>query len=70
MLSDLEGQVLQHIDPNQVVEWTRELMRIPSVYRPHTGEAELLKTPGGSRPGFKSWGWRDTGRSSSQAGPT
>jgi len=40
MLSDLESKVLQHIDPDQVVEWTRELMRIPSVYRPQTGEAE------------------------------
>jgi succinyl-diaminopimelate desuccinylase len=40
MLSDLERQVLQHIDPDQVVEWTRELVRIPSVYRPQTGEAE------------------------------
>ena len=40
MLSDLESKVLQLIDPDQVVEWTRELMRIPSVYRPQTGEAE------------------------------
>lgn len=40
MLSDLESKVLQHIDPDQVVEWTRELVRIPSVYRPQTGEAE------------------------------
>lgn len=40
MLSDLEKQVLQHIDPDQVVAWTRELVRIPSVYRPQTGEAE------------------------------
>jgi succinyl-diaminopimelate desuccinylase len=40
VLSDLERQVLAHIDPDQVVEWTRQLVRIPSVYRPQKGEAE------------------------------
>jgi succinyl-diaminopimelate desuccinylase len=40
MLSDLERRVLQHINPDEVVEWTRELVRIPSVYHPQTGEGE------------------------------
>ena len=40
MLSDLERQVLAHIDSDKVVEWTRQLVRIPSVYRPQKGEAE------------------------------
>jgi succinyl-diaminopimelate desuccinylase len=39
MLGDLE-KVLRHIHPDEVIEWTRELVRIPSVYRPQTGEAE------------------------------
>jgi succinyl-diaminopimelate desuccinylase len=40
MLSQIEQRVLEHIDPHQVVTWTQELVRIPSVYRPQTGEAE------------------------------
>ena len=40
MLGDLENKALRHINPDQVIEWTRELVRIPSVYRPQTGEAE------------------------------
>lgn len=40
MLSDLEQTVLDSIDPELVVRWTRELTRIPSVYRPKQGEAE------------------------------
>ncbi len=40
MLSDLERTVLDSIDPELVVRWTRELTRIPSVYRPKQGEAE------------------------------
>lgn len=40
MLSDVERRVLEKIDPDQVVEWTRQLVRIPSVYRPEKGEAE------------------------------
>jgi succinyl-diaminopimelate desuccinylase len=40
MLGDLENKALRHINPDEVVEWTRELVRIPSVYRPQTGEAE------------------------------
>jgi succinyl-diaminopimelate desuccinylase len=40
MLTEIERQVLQYINPDEVVEWTRDLVRIPSVYRPQTGEAE------------------------------
>lgn len=40
MLTDLERQVLSHIDPDEVVRWTQELVRIPSVYRPEQGETE------------------------------
>ncbi len=40
MLGDLENKALRHINPDEVVEWTRELVRIPSVYCPQTGEAE------------------------------
>jgi succinyl-diaminopimelate desuccinylase len=40
MLTDAEERVLDHIDPDQVVAWTQELVRIPSVYRPHTNEGE------------------------------
>jgi len=35
-----EEQVLSLIDPAEVVSWTRELVRIPSVYRPQRGESE------------------------------
>ncbi len=40
MLSEVEKKVLARIDADAVVEWTRELVRIPSVYRPQTGEGE------------------------------
>lgn len=40
MLTDLENKVLSLIDENQVIRWTQELVRIPSVYRPERGEAE------------------------------
>ncbi len=40
MLSDLEQGVLDKIDEKQVVDWTRQLVQIPSVYRPQKGEAE------------------------------
>ncbi len=40
MLTDVEKRLLDCIDPNEVVAWTRELVRIPSVYRPQTGEGE------------------------------
>src|SRR5450756_2608904 len=40
MVNDLERTVLESIEPELVVRWTRELTRIPSVYRPKQGEAE------------------------------
>jgi len=40
MLTDLEREVLAHIDTDEVVRWTQELVRIPSVYRPEQGETE------------------------------
>jgi succinyl-diaminopimelate desuccinylase len=40
MLTDVERRVLACVDADSVVEWTRELVRIPSVYRPQVGEAE------------------------------
>ncbi len=40
MLTDTEKRILDHINPDEVVAWTQELVRIPSVYRPQKGEAE------------------------------
>lgn len=40
MLTDLEKRVLSYVDPDEVVRWTQELVRIPSVYRPEQGETE------------------------------
>jgi succinyl-diaminopimelate desuccinylase len=40
MLTDLESRVLSFVDEDEVVRWTQELVRIPSVYRPEEGEAE------------------------------
>lgn len=40
MLSDLERRVLSFVDSDQVIRWTQDLVRIPSVYRPERGEAE------------------------------
>ena len=40
MLTDLERRVLSLVDEDEVVRWTQELVRIPSVYRPEEGEAE------------------------------
>jgi len=40
MLTDLERRVLSFVDEDEVVRWTQELVRIPSVYRPDEGEAE------------------------------
>ena len=40
MLTDVEKRVLDCIDPDEVVVWTQELVRIPSTYRPQTGEGE------------------------------
>jgi succinyl-diaminopimelate desuccinylase len=40
MITDLERRVLSLIDKDQVIRWTQEFVRIPSVYRPEKGEAE------------------------------
>jgi len=40
MLTGAEKRVLEHLDVDELIRWTRELVRIPSVYRPKTGEAE------------------------------
>ena len=40
MITDLESKVLSLIDEEEVIRWTQELVRIPSVYRPEKGEAE------------------------------
>ncbi len=40
MLTDVEKRGLDCIDPDEVVAWTQELVRIPSAYRPRTGEGE------------------------------
>jgi succinyl-diaminopimelate desuccinylase len=40
VLTDLERRVLSFVDEDEVVRWTQELVRIPSVYRPEEGEAE------------------------------
>lgn len=40
MLTDIERHVLECIDADEIVRWTQELVRIPSVYRPLTGEGE------------------------------
>ena len=40
MLTDIEQQVLKHLDTDELIRWTQELVRIPSVYRPASGEGE------------------------------
>ncbi|MBN1810482.1 MAG: M20 family metallopeptidase [Anaerolineae bacterium] len=40
MITDREKKVLSLINEDQVIRWTQELVRIPSVYRPEQGEAE------------------------------
>jgi succinyl-diaminopimelate desuccinylase len=40
MLTDIEQGVLDCVDPQEVITWTQQLVRIPSVYRPKTGEGE------------------------------
>ncbi len=40
MLTDIEQRILSHIHPDEVIAWTQVLVRIPSVYRPATGETE------------------------------
>jgi succinyl-diaminopimelate desuccinylase len=40
MITELERRVLSFLNEDQIVAWTQELVRIPSVYRPDQGEAE------------------------------
>jgi succinyl-diaminopimelate desuccinylase len=40
MITDVERKVLSLVDEEEVIRWTQELVRIPSVYRPEKGEAE------------------------------
>lgn len=40
MLTDEERRVLAQIDDDEVVRWVQELTRIPSVWKPNTGEGE------------------------------
>jgi len=40
MITDLESKALALVDEDEVIRWTQELVRIPSVYRPEQGEAE------------------------------
>ncbi len=40
MLTAIEEKVLQHIDDDELIAWVQELTRIPSVWRPETGEGE------------------------------
>jgi len=40
MISPTERAALQHIDDEELIRWVQELTRIPSVWRPETGEGE------------------------------
>lgn len=40
MLTDVERRVLNRVDADEVVAWTQELVRIPSVYRPQANQGE------------------------------
>ncbi|NOX63076.1 MAG: M20 family metallopeptidase [Chloroflexi bacterium] len=40
MISPTEQTVLNHIDDDELIRWVQELTRIPSVWRPETGEGE------------------------------
>lgn len=40
MLSEQEKRVLSYINEDELVRWTQDLVRIPSVYRPERNEAE------------------------------
>lgn len=40
MITALEREVLALVDEEEVIRWTQELVRIPSVYHPEKGEAE------------------------------
>ncbi len=40
MLSDSEQKIINQINDDQLIRWVQELTRIPSVWRPQTGEGE------------------------------
>ena len=40
MLTKTEHRVLDQIEPQQVIAWTQQLVRIPSVYRPQANQGE------------------------------
>jgi len=40
MLSEIEQAVLNHLDDSELIRWVQELTRIPSVWKPETGEGE------------------------------
>lgn len=40
MISDIEQHVLNHINDAELICWVQELTRIPSVWKPETGEGE------------------------------
>ncbi len=40
MISPLEQQVLDRLDDAELIRWVQELTRIPSVWKPETGEGE------------------------------
>ncbi|MBN1135193.1 MAG: M20 family metallopeptidase [Anaerolineae bacterium] len=39
-ITNVERRILSLVNENQVIQWTQELVRIPSVYRPEQGQAE------------------------------
>lgn len=40
MLTPIEQQILVHVDDAELIGWVQELTRIPSVWKPETGEGE------------------------------
>lgn len=40
MISPVENQVLEKLDDAELIRWVQELTRIPSVWKPETGEGE------------------------------
>ncbi len=40
MITETEQQILAHIDDDELIRWVQALTRIPSVWKPETGEGE------------------------------
>ena len=40
MITEIEQQILARIDDEELIRWVQELTRIPSVWKPETGEGE------------------------------